>query len=411
MFELIICSLVTILPDYLYRRYVQNKRFGKEITFYSVWYELRWGITGCLMLTISLITMIFYFHPSTTSAALFFRTIPILPEASGRVAEVNVSSFSAPVSKGDVIFRLDSSKQEAAFETAKRKIAEIYAAMVTAEADVTKAEAQIQEAKSAHQQAKDELDVKSELQRRNPGIVPQRDIEKLQVLVDQRQAGIDVAAAAKQSTLARVSSLLPAEKASAEAALAQAQVDLDKTIIRAGVSGRVEQFLLRTGDVVNPLMRPAGILIPEGAGQGVLQAGFGQIEAQVMKEGMVAEATCISRPWVIIPMVVTTVQDYIAAGQFRGGEQLLEAQNIAKPGTILVFLEPLYKGGLEGVTAGSSCIVNAYTSSHETISAKDTSTGQRIVLHVIDGVGLVHALLLRIQALLLPIKTLVLSGH
>jgi multidrug resistance efflux pump len=411
MFELIICSLVTILPDYLYRRYVQNKRFGKEITFYSVWYELRWGITGCLMLTISLITMIFYFHPSTTSAALFFRTIPILPEASGRVAEVNVSSFSAPVSKGDVIFRLDSSKQEAAFETAKRKIAEIDAAMVTAEADVTKAEAQIQEAKSSYQQAKDELDVKSELQRRNPGIVPQRDIEKLQVLVDQRQAGIDVAAAAKQSTLARVSSLLPAEKASAEAALAQAQVDLDKTIIRAGVSGRVEQFLLRTGDVVNPLMRPAGILIPEGAGQGVLQAGFGQIEAQVMKEGMVAEATCISRPWVIIPMVVTTVQDYIAAGQFRGGEQLLEAQNIAKPGTILVFLEPLYKGGLEGVTAGSSCIVNAYTSNHDKISANETSTGQRIVLHVIDGVGLVHALLLRIQALLLPIKTLVLNGH
>jgi hypothetical protein len=28
-----------------------------------------------------------------------------------------------------------------------------------------------------------------------------------------------------------------------------------------------------------------------------------------------------------------------------------------------------------------------------------------------DAVGLVHALLLRIQALLLPIKTLVLSGH
>jgi multidrug resistance efflux pump len=410
MFELMICSLVTILPDYLYRRYAQNKRFGKEITFYSVWYELRWGITGCLMLTISLITMIFYFHPATSAATLFFRTIPILPEGSGRVAEVNVG-LSAPVSKGDVIFRLDSSKQEAALETAKRKIAEVDAALVSAEADITKAEAQIQEAKSAHQQAKDELDVKSELQRRNPGIVPQRDIEKLQVLVDQRQAGIDVAVAAKQSTTARVSTLLPAEKASAEAALAQAQVDLDKTFVRAGVTGRVEQFALRTGDVVNPLMRPAGILIPEGAGQRVLQAGFGQIEAQVMKEGMVAEATCVSRPWVIIPMVITSVQDYIAAGQFRGGEQLIEAQNVARPGTILVHLEPLYKGGLEGVTAGSSCIVNAYTSNHEEIVAKETGTGRRVVLHVIDGVGLVHALLLRIQALLLPIKTLVLSGH
>ena len=84
----------------------------------------------------------------------------------------------------------------------------------------------------------------------------------------------------------------------------------------------MEQFFLRVGDVVNPLMRPAGILIPEGAGQRSLQAGFGQIEAQVMKVGMVAEAACISKPWTIIPMVVTGVQDYIAAGQFRGGEQL-----------------------------------------------------------------------------------------
>src|SRR5258706_1581044 len=177
--------------------------------------------------------------------------------------------------------------------------------MVTAEADVTKAEAQIQEAKSAHQQARDELDVKSELQRRNPGIVPQRDIEKLQVLVDQRQAGIDVAVATKQSSAARVSTLLPAEKASAEAALAQAQVDLDKTFVRAGVTGRVEQFALRTGDVVNPLMRPAGILIPEGAGQRVLQAGFGQIWGPGVKERMVAGGAGGSQPWVVLPTVVS----------------------------------------------------------------------------------------------------------
>src|SRR5205807_575875 len=226
----------------------------------------RWGITGCLMLTISLITMIFYFHPATNSATLFFRTVPILPEASGRVAEVKVG-FSAPVSKGDVIFRLDSSKQEAALETAKRKIAEIDAAMLSAEADVTKAEAQIQEAKSAHQQARDELDTKSELQKRNPGIVPQRDIEKLQVLLAGRQGSLDAATASKQSTLSRVTSLLPAEKASAEAALAEAQVDLDKTVTRAGVDGRVEQFTLRVGEVVNPMIRSAGILIPEGAGR------------------------------------------------------------------------------------------------------------------------------------------------
>ena len=409
MFELMLCSMFTLLPDYVYRRYRQGKRIGIEITLFSMWYELRWGIVGCVMLTVGLITTIFYYHPSTTSAALFFRTVPILPEGSGRVAEVKVG-YSEEVKKGDVLFTLDASKQQAAFATAKSKVAEVDAQFISAKVDVAKAEAQVQQANSDLKQAKDELDVKSELQRRNPGIVPQRDIEKLQVLVDGRQAALDAATAAKKSAEVQVSTLLPASKASAEAVLDQAQVDLDKTVIRAGVDGRVEQFFLRPGDLVAQIMRPAGILIPAGAGQRGLQAGFGQIEAQVLKPGMIAEAACVSTPWRIIPMVITGVQDFIAAGQFRGGEQLIDASS-AKPGTILVFLEPLEKGGLADVTAGSSCIVNAYTSNHDVIASKDTGAFHGFVLHAIDAVGLVHALLLRIQALLLPIKTLVMSGH
>jgi len=165
------------------------------------------------------------------------------------------------------------------------------------------------------------------------------------------------------------------------------------------------------GEVVNPLMRPAGILIPQGAGQKSLQGGFDQIEAQIMKPGMIAEATCASKPWTIIPLVVTQVQDYIAAGQFRGGGQLIDAQQVTRPGTLLIFREPLYPGGLEGVTPGSSCIANAYTSNHDAIVAKETSAAKRVLLHVLDALALVHALILRLQALVLPFKTLVLGGH
>jgi multidrug resistance efflux pump len=410
MLELMFCSLLTILPDYLYRRFVQGKRFGKEITFYSVWYELRWGITGCVILTVCLITVIFYNHPSTTNVTLFFRTVPILPETNGRVAEVFVGN-SGPIKKGDPIFRLDSSKQESAVETARRKIAEVDAEMTVARVDVAKAEGQLKEAQSNHQQTLDELEAKQELYRRNPGNVPFREIERLQERAKGQLGAIDAATASKQSIEARISSLLPAEKASAEAALSQAQVELDKTIVRAGVSGRVEQFVLRVGDIVNPLMRPAGILIPEGAGQRGLQAGFGQIEAQIMKEGMIAEVTCVSKPFTVIPMVVTNVQDYIAAGQFRGGEQLIELQQVTKPGTLLVYLEPLFKGGIDGVTPGSSCIANAYSNNHDTIVAKDTGTFRAIALHAVDALGLVHALILRLQALVLPFQTLVFSGH
>jgi multidrug resistance efflux pump len=407
--ELLLCSLVTILPDYLYRRYAQGKRFGKEITLYSVWFELRWGITACVMLTVGLITVIFYNHPSTSNATLFFRTVPIVSETNGRVADVHVGVTDS-VKEGQPLFTLDNSKQEAAVETARRRVGEVEAAFVVARTDVAAAEGKINEAEGALKQAEDELRTKLELQRRNTGFVAPREIERLENLVAGRQGGVAAAKAAKDAAEARISTSLPAELASSRAALAQAEVDLEKTIIRAGVTGRVEQFALRVGDVVNPMMRPAGVLIPLGAGREVLQAGFGQIEAQVMKTGMVAEVTCMSKPWTIIPMVVTTVQDFIAAGQFRGGEQLIDPQQVRQPGTILVFLSPLYEGGLDGVTPGSSCIANAYTNNHDLIESGNVSTLHGVALHAVDAVGLVHAMILRIQALLLPIQQLVFSG-
>lgn len=410
MLELLLCSLLTILPDYLFRRYAQGKRIGREITLFSVWFELRWGITACLMLTVTLITIIFYNHPSSTSVTAYFRTVPIVPETIGRVAEINVG-MSDHVEQGQPIFRLDDATQKAAAETARRRIAETDAAIVVARTDVAAAQGQITQAEKALQQAQDELDTRTELNTRNADIVSRRELERLQTVVDGRAGALAAAEAAKEGALIRLETLLPAQKASAEAALAQAEVELAKTVIRAGVSGRVEQFSLRVGDLVNPLMRPAGLLIPDDAGRERLVAGFGQIEAQVLKPGMIAEATCVSRPFAIIPMVVTSVQDYIAAGQLRTSDQLVDAQQVGAPGTITVFLEPLYEGGLDGIPPGSSCAANAYSNNHDLIASGEVGALRGLYLHVVDTVALVHALLLRIQALILPVQTLVFGGH
>jgi multidrug resistance efflux pump len=407
MLELMLCSLLTIFPDYLFRRFVQGRRLGKEITIYSVWFELRWGITSCLILTVLLITTVFYNHPATSSVTLFFRTVPILPETNGRVAKIYLG-YTGHVDKGAPIFELDSSKTQAALETARRKVAEVEGDMAAARLDVRKSEAQIEEAKNSLQQAIDEFETKRYLGSR--GAAPEREVERLQLLVKGREATVAAATAARDVAQERVSTQLPADKASAEAALAEAEVELSKMVVRAGVSGQVEQFVLRVGDIVNPLMRPAGILIPDDTGR-TLTAGFGQIEAQVMKVGMAAEVTCVSKPFTIIPMVVVDVQDYIAAGQFRGGEQLIDPQQVARPGTLIAFLEPLYKGGLDGVTPGSSCIANAYSNNHDAIVAPETGRIRATALHAVDALALVHAIILRLQALVLPFQTLVFGGH
>jgi multidrug resistance efflux pump len=408
MLELMLCSLFTVLPDYLYRRYRQGKRFGVEINLYTVWYELRWGITTCLMLTILLITLIFYYHPSTKSAVSFYRTVPILPEGAGRVAEVYLGSRDK-VKAGDAIFRLDDSEQRAAVATAKRRIVEVDAAIEQATIELAEADGRIVEAQSALQQAEEELAVQTQLLERN--VAARREVERLQLVVNGRQGSVEVARANKASLQSQIETLLPAQKASAEAALAEAQVELDKTIIYAGVDGTVEQFVLRVGDVVNPLMRPAGILVPADAGRRGLLAGFGQIEAQVMQVGMVAEVVCIAKPLTVIPMVVTEVQGMIAAGQVKPTDLLVDPTQVAQPGTITVLLEPLFAGGFDDIPPGSHCIANAYTNNHDRLAEGDVGAGEWVFLHVVDTVGLVHAMILRVQALLLPVQTLVLGGH
>jgi multidrug resistance efflux pump len=358
---------------------------------------------------LSLITTIFYFHPSTKAATSVFRTVTVMPETSGRVAETFVG-INQRVKEGQPLFRLDSSEQEAAAETARRKIAEIEAAMVVAKSQLAEEEGRIVQARGALQQAKDELEARAGANLRSPGSIAEREVERMAVQVESQQGALDSALASRDAIVSEMELQLPAQKASAEAALHEAEVDLKKTSVVAGTNGVVQQFALREGDVVNPMLRPAGILVPERKVTGLL-AGFGQIEAGVMKVGMIGEVTCIAKPWEIVPVVVTEVQNVIASGQVRPTDTLVDVQQFAKPGTITVLMEPLYEGQLDDLPQGGSCIANAYTSNHEALQSEDISTLRRFALHAIDTVGLVHAMILRIQALLLPIQTLVFGGH
>ena len=69
------------------------------------------------------------------------------------------------------------------------------------------------------------------------------------------------------------------------------------------------------------------------------------------------------------------------------------------------------RGSWTGIPPGSSCIANAYTNNHDALAAKDIGTGRWVFLHMVDTVAIVHAMILRMQALMLPVQTLVLGGH
>jgi len=413
MLEFLLCSLVTILPDFLLRRGFQGKRWGEEITFVTMWYELRWGITACVLLTVALITLIFYYHPSTTNASPFFRTITMLPEGGGRVDEVFVDN-GQQVAAGDPLFTLQDSSQLAAIDVARSRIAEIDAQLVIARADLAATEGLIDQAQGSLDQAENELRLKQELQSRDPGAVSERELQRLEINIQSRAGALASAEANRESVVSLIGSVLPAQRASAVEMLEQAEVEADKTIVTAGVAGRVAQFALQPGDYVNPVLRPAGLLIPSDtieSGRFEVQAGFNQLAAPVVKPGTLAEITCMSRPFAVIPMVITRVVDVIPAGQLRPTDSLVDIQQRAAPGTLTVGMEPLYEGGLSGVLPGSKCIANAYTYNHELLAQEDVGLGSYLFFHMVDAVGIVHAAILRIQALMLPVKALVFAGH
>ena len=408
MLELTLCSMLTILPDYLYRRFAQGKRFGHEITLFTVWYELRWGITLCLLLTVTLITTIFYFHPATTAVNSVFRTVTILPEASGRVAETFVES-NQRVKKGDPLFKLDDAQQQAEIETAQARIAELAAARVGVLAQLAQAEAGIAQAQANLRQAQDEYDTRAALLKRNSSAISEREVEQALVRVQAQEASLAAAEATRDAVQAQLDIELPARLVTAQTELAQSQVALDRTLVVAGTDGIIQQFALRPGDMVNPMLRPAGILVPDRRVTGLV-AGFGQIEAGVMKVGMIGEVTCLAKPLTIIPMVVTEIQDVIATGQVRATDQLVAVEQFSSAGTITVLMEPLHEGQLDGLPQGSTCIANAYTSNYEALQDPNISSFHAFVLHAIDATGLVHGMILRMQAIMLPMRTLVFSG-
>ena len=208
----------------------------------------------------------------------------------------------------------------------------------------------------------------------------------------------------------RIDSLLPAQRASAVAAMAQAETEISKATVIAGTDGTVKQFKLKPGDIVNPILRPAGILVPGGSGVGRFQAGFGQIAAQVVKPGMLMEITCASKPLVIIPMVITEIQGAIAGGQLRPTDQLIDIRDRAPPGTVMAVMEPLFDGHADAVPPGSTCLGVAYTSRAREIAAGEITGLGAFVAAIVDGMGIANAFVLRIQALLLPIKVLVFPG-
>lgn len=406
MLELMLSALFTVVPDILYRTRIQGKRWGEELTLFNIWYELRWGLTACAILAVSLITIIFFFHPTTDNISVTFRTVTVLSDRGGRVDKVYVGN-NQRVKAGDPIFRLDTVRQVAAANIARKRLAEIEAKLLLATTEIEIAEASFSSAQAELRQAMVDLERRLTITERNSTVVSEQELERLQTSVTGAEGRRDAALAALSGAKLRQSNVLPAQLESARAMLEEAENEIEKSTVFAEIDGTMTQFLLKPGDIVNPILRPAGILVPDVSGQERLVAAFPQVSASVLKRGMLVEISCATKPLRVIPMVIDDVQNVIAAGQFRPTDILLDQQDRKRPGTVTVLLSPIFPQHLKGIPLGSSCVGAAYSNRTAEIEAGKITGFSALVARVVDGMGIANSIVLRAQAILLPVRTLV----
>ena len=233
---------------------------------------------------------------------------------------------------------------------------------------------------------------------------------KAQVLVDTAQGAVDAAVACKASVQSQIDFPLPAEKASAEATLPQAQIDArqepgrrrhrrHRPAIRAAPRRcrQPDAAPRRHPRARPPRHRPDRRLRPDrGAGDEGRHGRRGHLRGD--------------------PLHRHPGRGHRGAGRDRLGPDPPDrpAAWTPRPSPSPAPSPPTWsrcsRAASTGCRKAAACIANAYTSNHDALQDPNIGAVHAFVLHAIDATGLVHAMLLRLQALILPFRTLVLGG-
>ena len=190
-------------------------------------------------------------------------------EQGGRIAELAVEE-GARVERGDPIFTLESSEQEASVAAAKARVTEAEARLADAKAEVQRPdeievlEAALAQAQAMREQADNNLDRARSLF--GKGWITKAQLDDAVAQHDRNRAA--VAEAEKRIAAAKLpgrSDMIDAAAANAEAArhaLAEAEKSLGKREVLAPAGGTVEEVYFRPGEVVNAGQAVVSLLPP-----------------------------------------------------------------------------------------------------------------------------------------------------
>jgi multidrug resistance efflux pump len=316
------------------------------------------GIVGIVLLLL----IMNYNHPFTTNARIYFSVTPVLPGVRGRVLEVPAQA-NAPLKEGAVLFRLDPKPYE--YVVAQKK-----AALAEAEQNVKQLKASLDQATAAADRANAQFDLAQQEYDRQAQLFERKVVAQATLDTATRnreaskQAWVGAKAEEERARLAYSSNIdgVNTTVARLTAELADAQYDLDQTVVRAPGNGFVTQVALRPGMFVGAsALRPVMAFVNTNLYDQGLGAAFQQNSLQRVKPGDEAEIAFDAVPGRVFKAKVRIVLDAIAAGQIQATGALIDYGARTEGGRALAIIDPVDDISSYQIPVGAAAQVAIYT--------------------------------------------------
>lgn len=232
------------------------------------------------------------FMQSTDDAYLRADNMTVAPKVSGYVTDVYVGD-NAPVKAGDPLVRLDGRQYQAALDQAQATVDARQADIQRAQAGILQQRAAIEQAKAQQLAAQiSSRHAEDEVRRYGPlATSGAESSDQLSVLTsnrDQAQATLAADTAALDQAQARIADLnaqiaqAHAQLEAAQASARQSKLDLEDTVIRSSLPGRVGDRSVRVGQFAQPGTRMMTVVPVQGV---YLTANFKETQIGLMRAG------------------------------------------------------------------------------------------------------------------------------
>lgn len=297
---------------------------------------------GGVVILSAILLLMNYNHPYAKWGKEFFVSIPIVPQISGTVQTVNVSPNQF-VKKGEILFTLENSEQTIALNKAE-------AALAAARTDVAGDDASLQAAIAKEAKAKADRDrtkdtyVRYKEGHEKGGInspFTDQDISSRKNIYEAAEASLNSAKADVKRLQAVVDSMIAGENTEVAQLLSarnKAQLDLERTIVRAPVDGIPTQVAIRPGVRAATLpLRPVITFIAKEKRR--FAGAFFQNSLLRLEVGNEAEVVLDAVPGHVFTGKVVDVLPAMAEGEIQANGMMISSNIILRPGFAIAIIE------------------------------------------------------------------------